>query len=343
MVAVSLLATGCIGSYEDPSATACADESAKALQDILDGEANVSVPCATVTFVRPHYADSDPEGIFVAATTDGPGLYLEIPHDELEADFGFLPGVGDLIGFKVDGEIELDGDVRREIHALKQLYDLGPSNKKVASFARDHTHSATLYDDRRNLDYTLGSVNGRIFSPFGFSGVPFKAANFDNLEDQGQPPGIYPVKARFHGDVVERYGLVGGCLITVGPTPLWPRNGNIPELDFFHFTAWEESMFEVHECPSGVVISALAPDGQVELTLEASDFGDGFEHARHWHPDTSDASAFIVDGITATSLANEGDVLRLEVPGLEENPKLTIELDAEIRVEDYLGQRVRLP
>ncbi len=340
--AISLVMTGCQNQYESLSSPACAAHSSAQIARIAAGERNVSVPCATITYVRPEMG-SDPDGVFLQAEANGPAVYLEMPLNQVASEYGFEPEPGLLVGFQVDGTMETDLRVRQEVHHFSDFTSYGPAPWPASALAQDLTGNPDFLENRFDLHHTLVSSSGRATSAFLPSGTDYAAAAYDTLEDMGEAMFITTIKARFPVELMDVYGIAGGCTTTIGPVPLWPRDGLIETTDRVYFTGWEGSLFDVHECAGGQVGAVVNEAEQVVLTLHVEEWDAGLlaDRRRWWHPDHTEPGLFLVDGLPVTELVNDGPTLTLTVPGLPADPALVITF--EDLIYDINGQRVFEP
>lgn len=210
------------------------------------GMISLPVQDVFVTGLRPLVmAGADPAGFFVQADKAGPALFVAVDPATLSP----APQIGDLVRFNATSVQKLSGT--RQAGSI-DMWTVVSSGNSTATLVQDVTSSTDLVTGLENYESELVKIgSATIASAFASSATGYVAAT---ITTAGIPTMSTKLKLRIPSSVREALDLNLGCVLAVGPTPLWR---------FFDTTepsAWVASELVVASCPAPRVLSAVATD-----------------------------------------------------------------------------------
>ncbi len=278
-----------------------------ALQAVAAGVEDVLVPFAVVTYVRPTIGD-DAAAFWLQAEQLGPGVFVAVDPASLEPP----PSVGDRVSLRVT-EVT-DG-------AVTGVADWAVMGHGGVNHLVQHlTLTERTWADREDYIHELVRVAGVVTTPFGRSGAGFEAAWFGTF---GVRLGAN-VRVRMPTELRAAAGVRRGCLLGVGPTPLWSR-GNV-----IYYSAWTADDLTVGSCGAGSLVVRAEGPTEVSVTL-----------SRDWDAESVvDYSAqFRVPELAVLGGSVEGRVVTLQTEPQSGGRLYALQMDEGLR--DISGEPLR--
>ena len=256
---------------------------------------------AWVTYVRPQIGN-DPAGFFVQAAPTGPALFIAVDPETVDPS----PAVGDAVGLAVAATARQDGQLRAT--AISGFTRLSGSND-VASWVQDLSAAADVVIDLEAYESELITVTGTITGAFERAGAEHRRIRLatEGLRDDPN------LSFRVVSDVVDALGLLPGCTVAIGPTPMW-RFGAIAQP-----SAWRIEDVSVVACAEATrVVTARAVDS---TTVEVI-------FSRPLDPASVDAAAFaFVPDLAISSVLTAGNVVTLTTATMPSRTTYTVTAD----------------
>jgi hypothetical protein len=235
--------SGCLGGGGSAS------EQIAAAREAADGTA-LSLPIggAMVTYIRPAVGD-DPAGIFIQAEQAGPALFVAVAASDLDEALA----VGDTVSFTITAKVTQDGQPRA---TAVTGFGIDASGGDVEALVQDASAATALLateanPDAEDYDSELIVLDATILADFSFAGGGHVAAA---IATEGIPGGTKDApRFRLEATLQDSLDLSGGCVVRIGPTPLWRF------LDVAQPAIWAGGEVEITSCNAPQVVSAAAP------------------------------------------------------------------------------------
>jgi hypothetical protein len=196
---------------------------------------------ALVTYIKPALGQ-DPAGIFIQAEATGPAIFVAVAAADLDPKLA----VGDSVSFTVTEKATQAGQPR--VVAVDD-FAIDSSGGDVEALIQDVSAEATLVSALNDFDSELIKLDATIISDFAGAGNPAVAAN---ISTAGIADGT-DLRFRVDGGLRDTLDLANGCVISVGPTPLWRFN------DVAQPSIWAAGEAIISSCPAPQVGDANAP------------------------------------------------------------------------------------
>ncbi len=181
-----------------------------------DGTAlTLPIDGAMVTYIRPAVGN-DPAGVFVQAEQAGPALFVAVA----PADLDKALAVGDTVSFTVTAKVTQDGQPRA---TAVTGFTIDASGGDVDALVQDASAATLLVSPAAaptdDYDSELIVLDATVLANFAPAGGGHEAAA---IATPGIPSGT-PDAPRFRLEAALRdsLDLAGGCILRIGPTPLW--------------------------------------------------------------------------------------------------------------------------
>ncbi len=235
--------SGCLGGGGSAS------EQIAAAREAADGTA-LSLPIggAIVTYIRPAVGD-DPAGIFIQAEQAGPALFVAVAAGDLDEALA----VGDTVSFTITAKVTQDGQPRA---TAVTGFAIDASGGDVEALVQDASAATALLateanPDVEDYDSELIVLDATILADFSFAGGGHVAAA---ISTEGIPDGTEDApRFRLEATLQDSLDLSGGCVVRIGPTPLWRF------LDVAQPAIWAGGEVAITSCNAPQVVSAAAP------------------------------------------------------------------------------------
>ncbi len=215
--------------------------------DLPDGGMlTMSIPVAGVyvTYLKPNIAGQteDLPGFFVQADPTGPAVFIRVDPASLSP----VPLVGDLVQFTVTG-----ADVESGVHEATYIADwaVASSGHDLTAMVQDLSSATDLVSGLNNYESELSRVTGTVDGDFATSGDAYLQALMTTAALPG-PAGL--PKLRLPGALRDSLDVSNGCVLTVGPTPLWRFTSSAQP------SGWVSGDVAIASCPAPKVVSASA-------------------------------------------------------------------------------------
>ncbi|MEM7676540.1 MAG: lamin tail domain-containing protein, partial [Myxococcota bacterium] len=212
---------------------------------------SLAVCGAWVTYVRPAIG-ADPAGFFLQSNPSGPAIFVAVD----PASLAPTPVVGDRVGLRATETVVQDGQVR--ITAVTNFERISTDND-TASLVQDLSAATDVVTNLNDYDSELITVTGTLTGAFigageGHQRIQLSTAGLSDDEN---------LRFRVVTSLIADLGLLSGCVVTVGPTPLWRFN------DVAQPSAWRAEDVQVQRCANGPeVVGARATSAStVEITF----------------------------------------------------------------------------
>lgn len=262
-------------SFDDAACKASPSTQIGDVRDAADGS-GLSLPIegAIVTYVKPALGQ-DPAGFFIQAERAGPALFVA-PEEVPEV------AVGDVVSLIVTEKVTSAGQPRA---IAIEGFTIDANGEDVEGLVQDVTAAADLVSALGSYDSELVELDATITSAFTGAGAPAVAAT---IATTGLPaePGL---RFRLDGALRDTLDLASGCVVSIGPTPLWRFN------DIAQPSVWAGDEVEITSCNAPRLLLANAPAATtVVLTFD-----------RRIAPGSVQAGDFAVDnglGVTAAAV-----------------------------------------
>ena len=258
--------SGCLGGGGSAS------EQIAAAREAADGTAlSLPIDGAMVTYIRPAVGD-DPAGIFIQAEQAGPALFVAVAAGDLDDALA----AGDTVSFTITAKVTQDGQPRA---TAVTGFSIDASGGDVEALVQDASAATALLateanPDVEDYDSELIVLDATILADFSFAGGGHVAAA---IATEGIPGGTKDApRFRLEAALQDSLDLAGGCVVRIGPTPLWRF------LDVAQPAIWAGGEVEIMSCNAPQVVSAAAPtatsvvvafDRLIEpATVQAGDF-----------------------------------------------------------------------
>ncbi|MEM9072187.1 MAG: lamin tail domain-containing protein [Myxococcota bacterium] len=249
----------------------------------------------TVTFVR-SAVDPDPAGFFVQAEMMGPAVFVAIDPTTITPE----PTVGDVVDFDVT-ETSVSGDQTR-VTAL-DAYTRDSMGADVSALAQDLSAADDIVSALANYESELVSFTGTLAGFADGAGGEYLGMR---LVTAGMDDEDFILRAEEALYLSEN--LRAGCMVSVGPSPLWR----------FRDTAQAQVYTAADLTVEGAcdpVTGANPPEGGVVITEIFYDFDDGAgdtsdddrEWVEVWNPSTTDT--YNLRGCEIYDASNMGTII----------------------------------
>ena len=253
LVTVALAACGRNASNNHPDASSQGDapngkdapagpttsEQIAGAKAAADGAIDLAIDGATVTYVVPAVG-MDPAGVFVQADQSGPALFLAVDPTTLSP----APAAGDVVSFHVTMMATQDG--QRRAAAVASWQKTGTAS--VTGLVRDVSSATDLVSNLDGYDSTLVALTATATSGFTSAAMGHVAATIDTAGMTGATG----FKFRLPTTLRASMDLAQGCVLHIGPTPLWRFTTTAEP------SAWVAGDVSVTSCPAPKVVSAAA-------------------------------------------------------------------------------------
>jgi hypothetical protein len=268
---------------------------------------------AAVTYVRPKLG-SDPAGFFVQGETTGPALFVAVDPTTLDP----VPAVGDIVSLEVSGTAVVAGLLRATAIGAFTRTAIGAD---ISTLVQDAS-SVDLVAALDEFDSELITVDATIANTFGACSAPYVCAQ---ITTEGVTTASNGLRFRTIPTVIDAFGVRVGCVIKIGPTPLW-RFSDPSGAPQAQPSAWVVEDLTVTSCPAPVVASA-ASDGTTSVTVNFNTPVD---------PASVTAGAFTIDkGVTVSAATADGRSVVLTTSELALETEYTVTVAAS--VTDLVG------
>jgi hypothetical protein len=211
------------------------------------GVLTMALPVADVfvTYLRPEVAGEtdDPPAFFVQADPKGPALLIRVNPSSLSP----APLVGDKVKFTVTSAGKDSGGVHQALTITDWAVE--SSGNDLSTFVQDLSSATDLVSGINNYESELSKVTGTVNGGFSSSGNGYVQAAFSTAVLVSPSP--LP-ELRVPSGVRDSLDLTNGCVITVGPTPMWRFN------KLAQPAGWVDGDISVTSCPAPQVLSARA-------------------------------------------------------------------------------------
>ena len=219
-------------------------------RDAADGD-GLSLPIegALVTYVKP-VLGNDPAGFFIQAEQAGPALFVAVDAATLDP----VPAAGDTVSFTITAKTTQDGQPRATALADVTIDAIGGD---VAALVQDIGAATNLLDPIAGFDSELVAMDATIVADFGFAGSGAEAANIatEGLPEAGE---IHP-RFRLDAALRDSLDLASGCVVRIGPTPLWRFQ------DTAQPSIWAGGEVAIQSCTPPRVVSVVAPASTIAI------------------------------------------------------------------------------
>lgn len=266
-----------------------------------------------VTYVRPALG-ADPAGFFVQAGPTGPAVFVAIDPETLDP----VPAPGDTVDFEVTTTARASGMLH--VTAITGYARTG-TGADLAPLVQDLSDAADLLSATESYESEYVVVTATLAGADVAAGGGHRAFPLDTAGVSGEAD----VQLRLAPGLLEELGLEAGCVVTVGPSPLWrfaTAAVNRPQ-----FMGYRASDVTITSCPAPTVTGASSNGETVRVSF-----------SRPLDEATVEASDFAITGgtgtVEVTAVAFDGSDVILTVTGLEEDVEYTVTVTG---VEDALG------
>lgn len=263
---------------------------------------------------------ADPAGFFVQADAAGPALFVAIDPATLSP----APVPGELVSFDVEETARVAGQLR--VIGLGRFLPTGLVGADPAALAQD-VSSADLVAALDDYESELVTIRGTVTTGLASCGAPFVCAQ---LTTDGVPTSSSSLVIRTTEAVASASGARRGCVIDLGPTPLWRLGATAQP------SAWRSirepfgtSELSATSCPMVRLLSASASSStSVVLTFDAT-----------IDPlSVMEASFTISGGVTSESFTISGSTVTLTTSALTAG--VTYEASVSTFARDVTGSSV---
>ncbi|MBX3247941.1 MAG: Ig-like domain-containing protein [Myxococcales bacterium] len=266
-----------------------------------------------VTYVRPALG-ADPAGFFVQAGPTGPAVFVAIDPETLDP----VPAPGDTVDFEVTTTARASGMLH--VTAITGYARTG-TGADLAPLVQDLSDAADLLSATESYESEYVVVTATLAGADVAAGGGHRAFPLDTAGVSGEAD----VQLRLAPGLLEELGLEAGCVVTVGPSPLWrfaTAAVNRPQ-----FMGYRASDVTITSCPAPTVTGASSNGETVRVSF-----------SRPLDEATVEASDFAITGgtgtVEVTAVAFDGSDVILTVTGLEPETDYTV---AVTNVADLLG------
>ncbi len=220
----------------------------EAARAAVDGQAlSLPIEGAMVTYVKPAFGN-DPAGVFIQAEQAGPALFVAVAAGDLDDALA----VGDTVSFTITSKATVDGQPRATA-VTNFAIDAGGGD--VEALVQDASAATALLatkanPDAEDYDAELIVLDATILADFTGAGSGHVAAA---IATEGIPAGTKDLpRFRLEAALQDSLDLDGGCVVRIGPTPLWRF------LDVAQPAIWAGGEVTITSCNAPQVVSATA-------------------------------------------------------------------------------------
>ncbi len=257
-----------------------------AVRASADGAINVAIAGVLVTYVAPAIG-VDAAGVFVQTNASGPALFLAVDPTTLTP----APQVGQNVTFTATMKATQDGSPRA---SAITGWTVNSSGNPVTGLVQDISAATDVVTAVDSYDSELITATGTVVGAFANSAANHVAAELDTAGVTGNAS----LKFRLPVAVRAAIDVTGGCVVKVGPTPLWRFT------TFAEATAWVASDVTIMSCPAPKVTTAVA--------AAATSLIVSFDRLVDPASVTADGSQFTFDqGMTASAATVNGNTVTL--------------------------------
>ncbi|MCB9616242.1 MAG: lamin tail domain-containing protein [Sandaracinus sp.] len=204
----------------------------------------ITVADATLTYTRPMLG-SDPAGFFVQSAAAGPALFVAIDPSTLTPALA----VGDTVTFNVTTTATVGGMLH--VTAIDTL-SRSATGADVSTLMQDVTAATDLVSATGDYESEYVFANVTLAGADTFSGTGHRAFPVDTTGLTGDTS----LQLRVPDAFIANLALEPGCVVAVGPSPLW-RFANATT-NRAQFMGYRESDLVVSSCPLPQVTGAVA-------------------------------------------------------------------------------------
>jgi hypothetical protein len=224
------------GVEPDPAADAT-------ITDVIGGTTDVTIEQVAVTYTKPSFG-GDSAGFFIQASQDGPALFVSIDSTTTTPPVN----AGDIVTFDVVA-VDTDAGGRTEITEIANLEVLD-TGYDVSNLVQNVTDATDLVSALDTYSQELVTADVEIVGDFEGAGSGFVGAPVDTTGVTGNEDLVLRVPT----DLQDELGLINGCTLTVGPSPLWRFFGTA------QLSIWDVADASNINCPAASVLEVFATD-----------------------------------------------------------------------------------
>ena len=227
-----------------PSPDELASAQIVAARAALDGVTDLAIDGAYVTYLKPAVggATGEPAGFFVQALPTGPALYVDVDPTTLTP----VPARGDRVSFHVTRMAT--AAMQRRASGVSTWMVLA-SGIDLTPLVQDLSAATDVVSGVDGYESELNTMTATISGPFVGASAGHVAAP---ITTAGYPTGDANLRMRLPITVRDSLDLVMGCIVDIGPTPLWRFAAQAQP------SGWVDADISVTSCPAPRVVSAVA-------------------------------------------------------------------------------------
>ncbi len=281
-----------------------------------DGAINIAITNVLVTYVAPAIG-TDAAGVFVQGDPTGPALFLALDPTTLTP----APAPGQNVSFTATMKATQDGQPRA---TAITGWTVNSSGNSLTATVQDVSTATDLVTAIDSYDSELVTATGTIVGAFTSSSAAHVAAELDTAGITANPA----LKFRLPTTLRTTLDVAAGCVVKVGPTPLW------------RFTSGTASSAEISAwvSPDVTVMSCPAPKLTMAIPTAATTVIVTFDRLIDPASVTADGSQFTFDqGLTATAATANGNTVTLTTGA---QSAVTYTLTVAATVKDTYGSGV---
>jgi hypothetical protein len=227
----------------DAPVTACSGITE--LRALTPGTVSQALTSVIVTYVRPAIG-ADPAGFFVQCSATGPAVFVAVDPTTLTP----APAAGDQVSFTATTIANAAGTAgtgsQFRVTALSD-YSRSATATPLTGLVQDLSAATDVVSALGSYESELVTITGTVSEDFVSAGEPHRRARLvtAGLDDAG-------LVARLPDTIITSLSIRVGCVLTIGPSPLWRFDGSAQVMGY------DEADVTVVSCPAVPVVAAGA-------------------------------------------------------------------------------------